>query len=105
MIRGIPNRRMMTDYRAAAIQPHLLPSTSQATQLFETNGGNLTYSSSFGNDPLANSAEKLQIRDCAFIEKYPSFEHIFHNLVNGNDSVFRNAIIFFVDVTSRLSVT
>ena len=105
MVRGIPNRLMTADYRAAVIQTDLLPSTSQAAQLFETNGGSLTYSNSFGDDPLSDCAEKLQIREYAFFEKYPLFDDIFYNLVNGNDAVFRSALLFFVDVTFRLSVT
>ena len=54
MLRGVPNRRMLADYRAVRVRDYVVPSTLRAVQVFEADGGSRTYDSSFGEDPLAN---------------------------------------------------
>ena len=105
MLRGVPNRLMLKDNRAKKVRNNVLPNSAQAIQMFEANGGHLTEDSSFGIDPLANDMEKFQIRETVFGTKYPSFDPVFHNLVNGNDALFQNALKFFVDITYRLSAS
>ena len=103
MVRGIPNRLMLTDNRTKPITSSSLPTPTQATQMYEANGGHLTEESPFREDPIVNDLIKCRIRDGAFLQKYPSFEPMFHNLVNGNNSLFKDGLNFFIDITFRLS--
>ena len=99
----IPNVRMSSNNRARKINPHLLPTSSAAVQLYEERGGRLREVSEFGRDPIANNTDKYRIRMQAFTEKYPSFEYIFSSLVNGN-TVPLNALKFYISITYRLSM-
>ena len=56
----------------------------------------------FGADPLQGDNAKASIRAQAFGERYPSYDVIFHELVNLNPMLFKNALIFYIDVTYRL---
>jgi len=105
MPRGVPNQRMLMDNRARKIDNRNLPLSIHAVQMYEDNGGHITEESNFGTDPLAGDPEKITIRDRAFSEKYPSFEPVFHQIVNGNDRLFQAGLKFFIDVTFRLSVS
>ena len=73
--------------------------------MYETYCGHITEESHFGQDPLVNDAEKCRIREMAFMERYPSFEHTFHNIVNGNDALFKEELLYFMDITYRLSAS
>ena len=57
----------------------------------------------FGEDPPENDVEKLRIRGSLFGNKYPTFDPIFHNLVNGNVELFQTGLELFIDITYRLS--
>ena len=96
----IPNVRMSSNNRARKINPHLLPTSIAAVQLYEERGGRLREVSEFGQDPIANNTDKYRIRMQAFTEKYPSFEYIFSSLVNGNTVPFKNALKFYISITS-----
>ena len=101
--RGVPNVLMHQDNRTRHIQSSLLPSPDEAAQMYRDNIGRLTDPVSFGNDPLANNDEKKLIRESYFKEKYPCFQQIFHQLVNGVDTPFRHALLLYCDITTRLS--
>ena len=73
------------------------------TRWFEQDGGNLTYCSTFGVDPLQSNDRLLSERQRHFQCKFPSFETIFHSLVNGNKLEFRNGLIYFIQLTNSLS--
>ena len=102
MRRGVPNRLMADDNRAQHISPTLLPTADQAVLSYERSGGRLTDPSHFGNDPL--HGDRLDIRDRAFRQRFPSFASIFHALVNGDKVPFKQALLFFMDLTRRLSI-
>ena len=100
--RGIPNILMDRDNRARQIPATLLPDPQQAVQMYRDSGGSLTDPASYGDDPLAENDNKKQIRERCFGERF-SLETVFHKLVNGDSSPFREAILFYIDVTRRLS--
>lgn len=103
MARGVPTILMGRDNRAQRLPPSMLPSVEQAVQMYRDNVGTLTDPTLFGIDPLADNSEKKQIRERAFISSYPSYDSIFHDLVNGITAPFRKALLFYLDVTKRLS--
>lgn len=94
---------MQRDNRASPIPLSILPTPNQAVQAYRSNQGNLTDPEPFGSDPLSADDQKKQIRYDAFVQKYPDIPSIFHQVVNGNTSLFREALLSFVDITYRLT--
>lgn len=80
-----------------------MPQPQQAADEYRSNGGRLTDPDHIIKDPLFNDAAKIEIRLHTFVKRYPSFDTIFHNLVNGNNVMFKDALKFFIDVTFRLA--
>lgn len=81
----------------------LIPSLSEALHLYRTAGGLITEECSFGIDPLHTNPDKQNIRHAAFLNIY-QFSNIFGNVVQGDGSTFKDAILFFVNITYCLSV-
>ena len=100
---GIPNQCVFLDNRVKAIHHSLLWNPAEAAEMYWPGGGRITDPASFGVDPLLDDNSKLLICSQAFRDCFPSFEPIFHNLVNGDDRVFRKGLKFYSDVTYRLS--
>ena len=69
---------------------------------YRNDGGHITEPTQFGVDPVLDN-EKIEIRDRAFADRYPSFDPIFHAIVNGNVRPFREGLLFYCDITFRLS--
>ena len=93
----------MTYSRVAPIDPTLIPTASCAVASFRACGGHLTTFSAFGEDPLDGHDELMRRREEAFFVKFPSFDPIFHAVANGDGSLFKEAILLFVSITSRLA--
>ena len=102
--RGIPNVLMGRDNRARRIPATLLPDPQQAVQMYRDNDGSLTDPAPYGNDPLAENYHKRQIREQSFVERF-SLETVFHKLVNGDYTPFREAVLFYIDITRCLSAS
>lgn len=103
--RGIPDMLMMRDNRAQRIDMNYLPSPHQAARMYEDAGGRLTDPAPFGTDPIADCPEKKRIRDCSFTDRYPSVSELFHEVVNDNSHNFKLALLFYIDITRRLSLS
>ena len=104
MATHIPNRVMASQLnRFPKINQNHLPDTTAAVAMYNQEGGNLSDGARFGHDPLSGHSNKMSIRHQAFTERYPSFEDIFHQLVNSNSTLFKEALKFYLDVTYRLS--
>ena len=96
---------MHQDKRTKHISSSLLPSPDEAAQMYRDNVGRLSDPTMFGSDPLIDSDERKLMRESYFKEKYPCFQQIFHQLVNGIDAPFRNALLLYCDITKRLGST
>ena len=103
--RGVPDVLCQLNNRARKIPPARLPLPEQAVQAYRNTTGVLTDPSPYGNDPLAQDSTKKDLRMQAFHDRFPSFDAIFHDLVNGNSAVFKQALLFFIDITRRMSCT
>ena len=93
--RGSPNYRMTIDNRVKKIPANLIPSTSEAKYAHRCAGGIITEEHQFGIVPLNGYPEKRRTKNEAFLQQF-SFDNIFHSLVNGNDNLFKEALLFFV---------
>ncbi len=70
--------------------------------MYRDNIGRLTDPAPFGNDALADHNGKKQIRETSFSARFPSFDIVFHRLVNDDATLFKHALLFYIDVTRRL---
>ena len=98
--RGVPVIRMRNS-RIRTVDERLIPSPSEALQLYRSAGGTITDSHEFGIDPL--SSPKQLMRQKAFNDSF-RLDDVFHTLVNRDDTGFRRAVLFFIDITYRLSL-
>ena len=99
----IPNKVMERNSRITRIDQRHLPSSPQAVTMYREEGGRISDETYFGEDPIRSDTTKCSIRMRAFSERFPSFDTIFEELVNGNPSLFENALLFYIDVSYRLS--
>ena len=95
---------MNRNNQSAQVNPAALPSVDDAFHQYTSLGGTLTEPHPSGQDPLEGNAHLQQIRHDVFVEKYTTFDPIFHAVVNGNDSLFREGLKFLIETTQRLSV-
>jgi len=98
--RGIPN---ILAIQNKYIDHPLIPSADEAGSLYEESGGSLTIFSKYGEDPLAGREDLMSTRMERFSEVWPSFENIYHNLVNDDGRFFRDALFFYIDLTMQLN--
>ena len=94
---------MLNNNQATQIDLRLIPDAASATQEFESNGGQLTLFSAFGEDPLQANPTLVAQRESEFFNVYPDFQEFFHTVVNGDYFLFREGILCFIDVSRRLS--
>ena len=99
---GIPNERMKERNCAARIDHSRIMTTPEAYRAYTACGGKLTMESIHGEDPLSSRPELVAQREVQFTERYPSFEPIFHSLVNGDDGLFQEGFLHFIQLTFTL---
>jgi hypothetical protein len=99
----IPNEIMHRANRVSRLDLRHLPTPSQAVSMYHQENGRLSEESRFGDDPLHGDTAKCSIRSQAFRDRHPSFDIIFHELINSNPVPFKNALLFYIDTTFRLS--
>ena len=102
MASHVPNAVMARDNRVQRITVSL-PTPTEAISMYHRAGGRISDGAPFGEDPLQGDSNKCTIRQQAFTDTFPSFEPIFHRLVNSDPSYFRRALKFYIDITYRLS--
>ena len=99
---GIPNELMRRNSQVVPVDPHLLPDPDVAIQEFESFGGNLTLFSPFGRDPLQERLDLVTQRETEFHRHYPDFGPFFYTVVNGDYSLFRDGLLYLIDITQQL---
>ncbi len=102
MKRGIPNVLMRSDSRSKQIDPQLLPSMRAAIEQYSDQGGTISEPCSFGRDPLESSDVKKGIRYQTFCSRY-SFKSLFCDVSSGCGSSYKEALLYFIDITYRLA--
>ena len=96
---------MDNNNKAKHIADSLVPQPSSAVQQFEGLGGHLTIFSGFGEDPLRNSSQLVTQREMEFTNRYPDFCLFFNRIVNFDSTLFRDGLLFFIDVSKRLEAS
>ncbi len=100
--RGIPDELMKRKNHAMSIDLQLLPQTGDAVGQFESHGGTLTTFSEFGHDPLSERSDLIQQRETKFHERYTDFGPFFYSSVNGDNSIFRLGLLYFIEISTQL---
>ena len=99
----IPVQVMRVNNKASVINPDLILHPQQAIDQYRLKGGSITDPEQHIQDPLFDDPSKMDIRLVSFNKRFPSIDAIFHGVVNGNATMFIDALKFFIDVTFRLS--
>lgn len=92
---------MENNNQAAPLTPEKVLSTEDAIAVYEDNGGRLTRPTSFGVDPLANHTDLKGQRLEEFHRQFPTFEHLFSQLVNNDPAPFAEAVLYFIHLTNQ----
>ena len=77
-----------------------VPSTSEAVEMYEELGGNLSRNSSFGWDPLVMNEEAYERRLRSFLANQPTGEAIFADIVHGYNETLKISIEYFYNLTT-----
>lgn len=101
--KGVPIHTMLHGNQAVKIDPRLLPDAESAVRQFQSNGGQLTVFSCFSEDPLQGSPSLAAQRETEFHRRFPDFSDIFHTVANGDYYLFREGVLFYIDINRRLS--
>ena len=94
---------MQLDNRLSPLDPLVVPTVDEAVSPFHSAGGRLTLFSNFGADPLYGMNELCELRLKTFTSRYKDFASIFHAICNGDESLFRSALLYFMDITKRMA--
>jgi hypothetical protein len=97
---GIPNHLSQFS-RTGYIPPSAIPSTLSAVNSYD---GRLTTNASYGKDPLIDHPRLQELRERDFYQVYPSMDQIFRNILHSNGDLFKEAILFFLDLNARYSM-
>ena len=102
--KGVPDTRMEENKKTFILPSiDMLPTSEEAVLAYEREGGHLSLPEVFGTDLLAGNQQLQKLRSDNFNAAYPSFDVIFHCLVNGNCYPFKEGLKYFIDVTSSLN--
>lgn len=93
----------MENDQTVAVPPQSIKEPIEVLKDYENTGGSITVFSPFGNDPLSGRPNLISRRDEVFYEHYPTFDPIFHTVVNGDFTLFREGLLLLIAVTSRLA--
>lgn len=85
------------------LQPSQIPNTSDAAHEYEELGGKLTKFSNYGEDILKDRQDLIQERERLFAVRYPDFAIFFHSIVNGNNVLFRDGLLYLIRINNVLA--
>ena len=97
--RGRPISKMTENNQTVAVPPQLIKEPVEVLKDYENIRGSITVFSPFGN----NRPNLISRRDKVFYEHYPTFDPIFHTIVNGDFTLFSGGLLLLVAMTSTLA--
>lgn len=98
--KGVPDERMERNNHTYHLPSNdILPTQEEAVTMYERDGGNISQPEVFGFDPLLGQLDKQKARLYHFNSKFPNLDVIFHTLVNGDNHLFEEALLSFINLT------
>ena len=97
---GIPNVLAQESSRVTPLGQGSIPSVDEAILAHENSGGHLTPESCYGLDPIEDYPGLQRLRERDFLHEFPHMNAVFENILHHDRSIFRQAILFFVDLTN-----
>ena len=85
--------------QAAHVAHSQVPEPNTAIRMFEAHGRHLTLFSPFGEDPLVGQPRLAAEREAVFHQQYPDFAPFFHTIVNGDNSLFKDGLLYFIQIS------
>ncbi|XP_070532479.1 uncharacterized protein [Ptychodera flava] len=104
IVSRIPDDLARRTNRVARLLQDGVPTMQEAITEYEATGGNLTRTSYFGRDPLAGNNTLIDQRERRFLAEIEPPPRIFGQLVNGNITPFRHAIVSFINATIEIQI-
>ena len=77
-----------------------MPTVQAVVQMYH---GTLTREQTYGIDPLEKQSAKKDARETEFKKHFPSFDIMFQATANGNYALFKDAILYYIQLTKYLS--
>ena len=87
--KGVPDKRMEENKRLILPSIDMLPSSEEVVLAYEREGGHLGLPEVFGTDLLSGNQQLQNLCFDNFSAAYPSFDVIFHCLVNGTHCLLK----------------
>ena len=85
------------------LQPSQIPEVTDSVKEYEELGGKLTIFKSYGIDQLQDRQDLIQERERLFTVRYPDFGIIFYTVVNGNNVLFRDGLLYLIRINNILA--
>ena len=85
------------------LQPSQIPEVTDSVKEYEELGGKLTFFKSYGIDQLQHRQDLIQERERLFTVRYPDFGIIFYTVVNGNNVLFRDGLLYLIRINNVLA--
>ena len=98
--KGLPQERKRNT-KTVTVPPQIIPSAQDAASMYR---GTLTVWPEFGRDPLQDHVKKNQ-RDQLYSTHFPQFDVLFSQLANGYPTTFRQAVLYYINITKILNQT
>jgi len=102
--KGVPHKRMEENKKTFILPSiDMLSTSEEAVLAYEREDGHLSLPKVFGTDLLSGNQQLQNLHFDNFNAAYPSFDVIFHCLVNGNHYPFKEGLQYFIDLTTALN--
>ncbi len=95
---------LAADNRCGKVEDSNMRTPEEMVTYYTSLGGRITDEWSVGSDPLAAFPGLQRVRELQFAAQLAtSFDTIFSDIVNGNSSSFRSAILLFIAESRNLA--
>ena len=102
--KGVPDKRIEKNKKTFILPSiDMLPTSEEAVLAYEREDDHLSPPEVFGTDLLSGNQQFQKLHFDHFHAAYPSFDAIFHCLVNGNYCPFKKSLQYFTDLTTTLN--
>ena len=100
---GKPADLRRRNSRCNRVNPQVIPTSQEAVEEYERQGGHITAFPVSGRDALENDSVLQTERDQRFNAALSNLEQAYGELMNGSDTTFNQAVLNYIKITRALS--